>query len=161
MDNIGDRKEAYLYYPSDKTLNYHEILVQKLNYWRSQLVDRTANYHEAVSRFVADPTGSVPTARGEDMSFADIVDARLVALKETKSLVVIGEKMLAELATSQDCMFDVFLKDEVLKPSTQWLAIDKKDLEPADPVKPEVNEPVAEPEEEKGTGAISEDEGNK
>ena len=137
MENIGDKKEAYLYYPADKDLTYFEILKQKLNYWRSQLVDRTANYHEAVSRFIANPTGIIKTASGVDMSLAEIVNARLVAIKETKSLVLIGEKMLAELAVSQEAMMNSFLKDDVLKEAEFWLAIDKKDLEPSEETRPE------------------------
>lgn len=151
-----DQKEAYLYYPADKNLTYHEILTQKLNYWRSQLLDRTANYHESVSRLIANPTAMLITTSGE-RSISSVVDQRLQAVRESKSLVLIGEKMLAELGTSQEAVFELFLKEEVLKESTQWLSINKADLEPTEPAQPEVDPEAPKPEEEKGTGAEPED----
>lgn len=89
------RPESQLDYPADKVLDYKDLITRKLNYWRAQLVERTAAYHESVARRKIDPKATINTNTGP-LTITKIIEIRIPPVIEARACVEVYEAMLEE-----------------------------------------------------------------
>lgn len=109
------KTEHYLAYPSDNITDLTVILTQKLNYYNSILIERTCQFHEAVARFVKDPslvivTNILPNGQAQTMTIQGVCESRLMSLDEIISLAETTAKILEQAKAGNFSKFTKELK---------------------------------------------------
>lgn len=108
-------------FPMDKNISYGEHIQRLLNFWRSKLVRRTVEYHEAVSRREEKPDDmiTVTNARGEasQLSITQIVERRVNPVREARSYVKTLERMLEAANRSGLELEPMWSDEQVLFPA--------------------------------------------
>lgn len=94
-------------------LSYKDLVTEKLNFWRNELMERTLKWDEAMIRFTINPTEVIKTQAGP-MSLIAILEQRVQPVKEARACMQAAEKMLADLAISEETLTAHF-QDDVLK----------------------------------------------
>lgn len=96
---------------SDKVVSASEMIVLVLNYWHRNLIQRTSEYLDAISRYKENPNAMILTQRAIDARryegepMIGIVRSRIEALKEARSHVAALEKMLGLLKVQKNGAF--------------------------------------------------------
>src|SRR4029450_803715 len=80
--------------PRSKPLEYNELLCERLNEWRLNLVERTASLRQGEMQKALEPTAVLMTQTGQPIGIGDVVEGRKRLVREARQYVAVLEGML-------------------------------------------------------------------